>query len=67
LNVTSFPLAPTAVHWLAEGHATALSERLSSGVGAVALGAVGLNVTALPAASAAVHWLLEGHATPFSI
>ena len=75
LNVTSCPteqcgpheLDPTAVHWLVDGHATALSPLLMAlsivtGVGDP--GAVGLNVTSRPLASIAVHWPADGHATP---
>ena len=45
LNVTCRPLAPTAVHWVAEGHDTAFMMFTASiTVGVVAPGAAGLNV-----------------------
>ena len=49
LNVTSRPSLSTAVHWLADGHATPVRPPPVSIVVGVGLpGAVGLNVTSLP-------------------
>ena len=65
LNVTSRPASSTAVHWLADGHATPCRELpLSIVVGVEVSDAVGLNVPSRPMSSTAVHWLADGHATP---
>ena len=64
LNVTSPPELSTAVHWLAEGHATPSRELPPSAVMEAGVpGDPGLNVTSPPELSTAVHWPAEGHAT----
>src|SRR5579862_4494172 len=76
LNVTSFPPPvprcadpmSTRVHWLVEGHATAVGRppprsTLSTLTATGLPGEVGSNVTSSPLRSTAVHWLVEGHAT----
>jgi hypothetical protein len=69
LNVASFPVSPTAVHWLLDGQSIAATGRplLSITTGDEDWSEAGLNVTARPRASTAVHWLLTGHATSLSI
>src|SRR5438067_1421936 len=65
LKVTCCPLSSTAVHWLADGHATPDRMLLLSTVAGVGLpGEVGLKVTCRPLPSTAVHLLADGHATP---
>ena len=65
LNVTCRPMSSTAVHWVADGHATPsrlLAVSIVVGVGVPGL--AGLNVTCRPLPSTAVHWVAVGHATP---
>ena len=64
LNVTCDPLAPTTVHWVAAGQATAVARmRLTLRmVGATV--AVGASVNCRPASSTAVQSVGEKHAMP---
>src|ERR1035441_1855197 len=68
LNVVSFPLNETAVHWVVDGHATACRPPLLSiWFVFVTVPALGLNVTSFPPGSTAVHCVVlpDGHATAF--
>src|SRR6185312_15574033 len=55
LNVSSFPVPDTAVHWVADGQSTDCNPALPRLTGIGSPGEVGLNVTAWPALSTAVH------------
>ena len=63
-NVTSLPPESTAVHWVAVGHATAVSNCPSPiDTDADEPGDAGLNVTSSPALPTAVHCPVDGQAT----
>jgi hypothetical protein len=55
------------VHWLVDGHATAVRVSVLIVLGVGVPGEAGLNATSGPPSSTAVHWVVDGHATAAAV